>query len=66
MSVDELVFDPYSNAFTADPYSTYAQLRARSQPTYFAPMDIYLLPWYEVVDAAARDGRMHQIGRAHV
>ncbi|MGA1103027.1 MAG: cytochrome P450 [Pseudomonadales bacterium] len=60
MSVDELVFDPYSDAFTADPYSTYAQLRARSQPTYFAPMDIYLLPWYEVVDAAARDGRMHR------
>lgn len=51
-------FDPQSDAFTRDPYSTYAALRALDEPFYFEAADVWLLSRFDEVDEAARNAAL--------
>ncbi len=51
-------FDPFTKAFTQDPYATYAALRQSETPVYFESMDCHLLSRYAEVDATARNPLM--------
>ncbi len=51
-------FNPFSAAFSANPYPTYAALRARNEPVWFEPMNCFLLSRYEDVELTARNPRM--------
>ena len=50
-------FAPHDEAFVADPYPAYAQLRLQT-PTWDAAADMWLLARHADVDAALRDRRM--------
>jgi cytochrome P450 len=56
-------YDPWSPAFVADPYPTYARLRAEAPVTYFAPADQWLVSRHADVDALLRDRRL---GRSYL
>lgn len=51
-------FDPLSPAFARDPYATYAHLRERDEPFWFADQDMFLLSRYEDVAAIATNPAM--------
>ncbi|MEE1737920.1 cytochrome P450 [Streptomyces sp. BE147] len=51
-------FDPWSPAFVADPYPTYAALRAGGRAHYFEPTRQWLIPHYADVSGLLRDRRL--------
>ncbi|MFD4598333.1 cytochrome P450 [Streptomyces sp. NPDC058464] len=51
-------FDPWDPDFLADPYPTYAELRARGRVQYFEPTDQWLVPRHADVSALLRDRRL--------
>jgi len=51
-------FDPWDPAFLADPYPTYAELRAQGRVQYFEPTDQWLVPHHADVSALLRDRRL--------
>ncbi|QDQ12764.1 cytochrome P450 [Streptomyces spectabilis] len=57
------VFAPSSDAFLADPYPAYAQLRARGRVHHYGPSDQYLIPRHADVAALLRDRRL---GRSYL
>ncbi|MEU7054777.1 cytochrome P450 [Streptomyces sp. NPDC046197] len=57
-AVSDLAFDPWDPAFVADPYSAYAELRARGRVLYYEPTDQWLVPHHADVSALLRDRRL--------
>ncbi|MFJ7340997.1 cytochrome P450 [Streptomyces sp. NPDC101110] len=51
-------FDPWDPAFLADPYSAYAELRARGRVHWFEPTNQWLVPHHADVSALLRDRRL--------
>jgi cytochrome P450 len=51
-------FDPWDPDFLADPYPSYAELRARGRVQYFEPTDQWLVPRHADVSALLRDRRL--------
>ncbi len=51
----QLVFDPYSEEFFADPHTVYQRMRTEAPVYYHEDLDFYALTRYEDVAAAARD-----------
>ncbi|MER7178913.1 cytochrome P450 [Streptomyces hyaluromycini] len=51
-------FDPWDPDFLADPYPSYAELRARGRVQYFEPTDQWLVPLHADVSALLRDRRL--------
>ena len=51
------LFRPNDPAFVADPYPSYAELRAAGRVHYDEATDHWLVPWYEDVDRLLRDRR---------
>ncbi|WNM29116.1 cytochrome P450 [Streptomyces sp. Li-HN-5-11] len=60
MAVSELpqAFDPWDQAFVADPYPAYAELRARGRVLHYEPTDQWLVPHHADVSALLRDRRL--------
>ncbi|KOV90674.1 MULTISPECIES: cytochrome P450 [unclassified Streptomyces] len=54
----DLAFDPWDPAFVADPYSAYAELRARGRVIRYEPTDQWLVPHHADVSALLRDRRL--------
>jgi cytochrome P450 len=54
----DLAFDPWDQAFVADPYPVYADLRARGRVHYYEPTDQWLVPHHADVSALLRDRRL--------
>ncbi|MFJ6995752.1 cytochrome P450 [Streptomyces sp. NPDC003090] len=54
----EMVFDPWSPRFVADPYPVYAALREAGRVHWFAPTRQYLVPHHADVSALLRDRRL--------
>ncbi|OEJ95614.1 cytochrome P450 [Streptomyces thermolilacinus] len=54
----EMVFDPWSPRFVADPYPAYAELREEGRVHWFAPTRQYLVPHHADVSALLRDRRL--------
>ncbi len=54
----EPAFAPLSRSFAQDPYPSYARLRDRGEPLYFADFDIWLVARFEDVAGIARDNSM--------
>lgn len=57
-AVSDLGFDPWDPAFLADPYPTYAELRARGRVHWFEPTGQWLVPHHADVSALLRDRRL--------
>lgn len=57
-SVHEPVFEPLSVAFAQNPYPSYAALRDKGTPQYFADFDMWLVTRFDDVAAIARDNGM--------
>ncbi|MFG2961134.1 cytochrome P450 [Streptomyces sp. NPDC048291] len=55
-------FDPWDPDFLADPYPSYAELRAQGRVQYFEPTNQWLVPHHADVSALLRDRRL---GRAY-
>ncbi len=55
MTQSELVFDPYSDEFRADPHAVYRRMRDEAPVYYDRARDFYALTRYEDVAAAYRD-----------
>ncbi|MCG7203738.1 cytochrome P450 [Streptomyces arenae] len=55
-------FDPWDPDFLADPYPSYAELRARGRVQYFEATNQWLVPHHADVSALLRDRRL---GRAY-
>ncbi|MEV5841321.1 cytochrome P450 [Streptomyces sp. NPDC051985] len=51
-------FDPWDPDFLADPYPSYAELRARGRVRYFEPTQQWLVPHHADVSALLRDRRL--------
>ncbi|WP_406438657.1 cytochrome P450 [Streptomyces sp. NBC_00631] len=51
-------FDPWDPDFLADPYPSYAELRAGGRVRYFEPTDQWLVPRHADVSALLRDRRL--------
>ncbi|WP_028799199.1 cytochrome P450 [Streptomyces sp. 142MFCol3.1] len=51
-------FDPWDQAFVADPYPAYEELRARGRVHYYEPTDQWLVPHHADVSALLRDRRL--------
>ncbi|MEU2335113.1 cytochrome P450 [Streptomyces sp. NPDC013172] len=51
-------FDPWDPDFLADPYPSYAELRARGRVRYFEPTNQWLVPHHADVSALLRDRRL--------
>lgn len=51
-------FDPWDQAFVADPYPAYEELRARGRVHYFEPTNQWLVPHHADVSALLRDRRL--------
>ncbi|MEU1166026.1 cytochrome P450, partial [Streptomyces sp. NPDC005921] len=51
-------FDPWDPDFLADPYPSYAELRARGRVRYFEPTRQWLVPHHADVSALLRDRRL--------
>ncbi|MEU2420089.1 cytochrome P450 [Streptomyces sp. NPDC007851] len=51
-------FDPWDPDFLADPYPSYAELRARGRAQYFEPTNQWLVPHHADVSALLRDRRL--------
>ncbi|MEU4463518.1 cytochrome P450 [Streptomyces sp. NPDC024017] len=51
-------FDPWDQAFLADPYPAYAELRALGRVHYFEPTNQWLVPHHADVSALLRDRRL--------
>ncbi|MFI1210417.1 cytochrome P450 [Streptomyces sp. NPDC020802] len=51
-------FDPWDQAFLADPYPAYAELRAQGRVHYYEPTDQWLVPHHADVSALLRDRRL--------
>ncbi|MFF8394338.1 cytochrome P450 [Streptomyces sp. NPDC016172] len=51
-------FDPWDQAFLADPYPAYAELRAQGRVHYFEPTNQWLVPHHADVSALLRDRRL--------
>ncbi|MEV5954823.1 cytochrome P450 [Streptomyces sp. NPDC051987] len=51
-------FDPWDPDFLADPYPSYAELRARGRVQYFEPTNQWLVPHHADVSALLRDRRL--------
>ena len=51
-------FDPWDQAFVADPYPAYAELRARGRVHYYEPTNQWLVPHHADVSALLRDRRL--------
>ncbi|MFF7980049.1 cytochrome P450 [Streptomyces sp. NPDC007901] len=51
-------FDPWDPDFLADPYPSYAELRARGRVQYFEPTHQWLVPHHADVSALLRDRRL--------
>ncbi|MFJ8788990.1 cytochrome P450 [Streptomyces sp. NPDC102462] len=57
-AVSDLAFDPWDQAFVADPYPAYAELRERGRVHYFEPTNQWLVPHHADVSALLRDRRL--------
>ncbi|MFC9286373.1 cytochrome P450 [Streptomyces sp. NPDC057052] len=57
-AVDDLRFDPWDPAFTADPYPAYAELRERGRVIRYERTDQWLVPHHADVSALLRDRRL--------
>lgn len=55
IAAEGLAFDPYDYAFQADPYPTYAALRAHAPVHHEAEQDFYVLSRHGDIAAALRD-----------
>ncbi|MEU6550369.1 cytochrome P450 [Streptomyces sp. NPDC046915] len=55
---DDLAFDPWDQAFVADPYPAYAELRRRGRAVYYERTDQWLVPHHADVSALLRDRRL--------
>ena len=53
---DALLFNPFSPEFQADPYPTYAALRAKA-PVLRSPLGVWVASRYGDVAEIIRDGR---------
>jgi cytochrome P450 len=51
-------FDPWDPDFLADPYPSYAELRARGRVHYYEPTNQWLVPHHADVSALLRDRRL--------
>ncbi|MFF5147216.1 cytochrome P450 [Streptomyces sp. NPDC013157] len=51
-------FDPWDPDFLADPYPSYAELRAQGRVQYFEPTNQWLVPHHADVSALLRDRRL--------
>ncbi|MEU9452953.1 cytochrome P450 [Streptomyces sp. NPDC048277] len=51
-------FDPWDPDFLADPYPSYAELRARGRVQYYEPTHQWLVPHHADVSALLRDRRL--------
>ncbi|WP_369224050.1 cytochrome P450 [Streptomyces sp. R39] len=51
-------FDPWDPDFLADPYPSYAELRAQGRLRYFEPTNQWLVPHHADVSALLRDRRL--------
>ncbi|MEU8868366.1 cytochrome P450 [Streptomyces umbrinus] len=51
-------FDPWDQAFLADPYPAYADLRAQGRVHYYEPTNQWLVPHHADVSALLRDRRL--------
>ncbi|MEV0226453.1 cytochrome P450 [Streptomyces sp. NPDC050704] len=51
-------FDPWDQAFVADPYPAYAELRAGGRVHYYEPTNQWLVPRHADVSALLRDRRL--------
>ncbi|WP_432189523.1 cytochrome P450 [Streptomyces sp. Tue6028] len=51
-------FDPWDQAFVADPYPAYEELRSRGRVHYYEPTDQWLVPHHVDVSALLRDRRL--------
>ncbi|NUS28025.1 MAG: cytochrome P450, partial [Streptomyces sp.] len=51
-------FDPWDPDFLADPYPSYADLRAKGRVHYYEPTDQWLVPQHADVSALLRERRL--------
>lgn len=51
-------FDPWDQAFLADPYPAYAELRAQGRVHHYEPTNQWLVPHHADVSALLRDRRL--------
>jgi cytochrome P450 len=58
LSKQQIHFDPFSNAFSENPYRIYRELRESGKAHYFEPQNLWLLSRYEDVSAIARNPKM--------
>ncbi|UCH24491.1 MAG: cytochrome P450 [Trueperaceae bacterium] len=59
--MDEVVFDPSSAVFLANPYPTYARLRRQAPIFYYPGWDKWIVTRYHDVDALLRDRRLGRV-----
>lgn len=58
MTPSTIQFDPLSQAFAADPYTVYRQMREAGEPFYFEGQNMWMLSRYDQVLAVATDPHM--------